>query len=76
MLRDGVRLALVGVAIGVAGALAATRLLAGMLYRVSVTDTVTFVTVPLLLTATAVLANYLPARRAARIDPVVALQAE
>jgi ABC-type antimicrobial peptide transport system permease subunit len=76
VLRDGVRLAVVGVAIGVAGALAATRLLAGLLYGVSATDTATFVVVPLVLTATALLANYLPARRAAEIDPVVALQSE
>ena len=76
VLRDGVRLAVLGVAIGVAGALAATRLLAGLLYHVSVTDTATFIIVPLVLTATAVLANYLPARRAAAIEPVVALQSE
>jgi putative ABC transport system permease protein len=76
VLRDGVRLAVLGVAIGVAGALAATRLLAGLLYHVSSTDPTTFVIVPLVLTATAALANYLPARRAAGIDPVVALQSE
>ena len=76
VLRDGVRLAVIGVAIGVPGALAATRLLAGLLYQVSATDTVTFVLVPIVLTTTALLANYLPARRAAEIDPVVALRAE
>ena len=62
--------------IGLAAAFLAARLLKGMLYHVDVTDVTTFVTVPLLLLSTAVVANYLPARRAARIDPVVALQAE
>ncbi len=76
VLRDGVRLALIGVAIGVPGALAATRLLAGLLYQVSATDTATFIIVPVVLTTTALLANYLPARRAAEIDPVEALRAQ
>ena len=76
VLRDGVRLAVIGVAIGVAGAVGATRLLTGLLYHVSATDTTTFVIVPAVLTATAILANYLPARRAAEIDPVAALRSE
>ena len=76
VLRDGVRLAVIGVAIGVPGALAATRLLAGLLYQVSATDTATFVVVPVVLTTTALLANYLPARRAAAIDPVEALRSQ
>ena len=76
VLREGVRLAVIGVAIGVPGALAATRLLTGLLYQVSATDTATFVIVPLVLTTTALLANYLPARRAAEIDPVVALRSQ
>jgi len=54
----------------------ATRLLTGLLYQVSATDTATFVIVPLVLTTTALLANYLPARRAAEIDPVVALRSQ
>ena len=76
VLREGLRLAIAGIVIGVACAFVATRLLKGMLYHVGVTDVTTFVTVPLVLLSTAVLANYLPARRAARVDPVVALQAE
>lgn len=58
------------------GALAATRLLVGLLYHVSATDTPTFIVVPRVLTVTAALASYRPARRAAEIDPVVAVQAE
>jgi putative ABC transport system permease protein len=73
---EGMRLAMAGILIGIAGAFAGTRLLTGMLYQVGVTDAMTFAIVPLILFVTAVLANYLPARRAARIDPVVALQSE
>jgi len=76
VLRDGVRLAVIGVAIGVPGALAATRLLAGLLYQVSATDAATFIIVPVVLTTTALVANYLPARRAAEVDPVEALRAQ
>jgi putative ABC transport system permease protein len=74
VLQEGVRLAAIGVAVGVVAAFAATRLLVGMLYQVSPTDVATFVVVPVLLLATATVANYLPARRAAAIDPVTALQ--
>jgi putative ABC transport system permease protein len=73
---EGMRLAILGIALGIAGALAATRLLRGMLYQVSATDMVTFVTVAGVLLTTAAIANYLPARRAARTDPVAALQSE
>lgn len=70
------RLALPGLAIGIAGALAASRLLRSVLFGVSPADPLTFVMVPVVLILVAFLASYLPARRAARIDPVIALRAE
>ena len=73
---EGLRLALIGVAVGLAVALAVTRFLGGMLYRVSPTDPLTFVLVPAVLTAVAVVASYLPARRASRVDPLTALRYE
>jgi ABC-type antimicrobial peptide transport system permease subunit len=74
----GQALALVGVglAVGVAGALAMTRVLAGLLYDVSATDPVVFVSIAVLLTAVAVVASLVPARRATRVNPIVALQYE
>jgi putative ABC transport system permease protein len=76
VLQRGVRLAGVGAAFGVAAALALTRLMAGLLYSVSATDPVTFSGVVLLLLAIALLACYVPARRAMRVDPMVALRYE
>ncbi len=76
VLRHGLRLAAVGLAIGGAGALAATRIIRSLLYDVSPTDPLTFAATALLLTAMALLACYLPARRAARVDPMVALRYE
>jgi putative ABC transport system permease protein len=75
-LWHGLRLTLVGVAIGVTGSLALTRVIRGLLYGVSPTDPFTFVGVTLVLAAAALLASYLPARRAAKIDPMVALRYE
>ena len=72
----GMRPALVGAAVGLAGAFLLTRLMAGLLYGVAATDAVTYVGVTLLLLAVALLAGALPARRAARTDPVTALRAE
>ena len=75
-LRHGLVLAAVGIAVGLAGAAVLTRLMASMLYGVSPLDWVTYVAVGLGLGATAMLASYLPAARAARVDPSVALRFE
>ena len=74
VIRRGAGLAALGVAIGTVGALALTKLLSSLLYAVKPTDPVTFAGVALLLGAIAVLACYLPARRAVRVDPMVALR--
>jgi putative ABC transport system permease protein len=70
------RLAALGAGLGILGALVATRWLGGLLYGVSATDPLTFVIVPVGFLAIAILASYLPAHRATRIDPVRALRAE
>jgi len=75
LIQGGV-VALMGVAIGIVGAFGLTRLLGALLFDVSATDPTTYVTVALLLLAVALLASYLPARRAASVDPVEALRAE
>jgi putative ABC transport system permease protein len=62
--------------IGIAGALALGRVVRSLLYEVSATDPLTFVIVPLIALAVALLACYLPARRATRVDPAVALRTE
>jgi putative ABC transport system permease protein len=67
---------LAGAAVGVFAAFQVTRLLSGMLYGISATDPLVFAGVPLLLVAVSALASYLPARRAMRIDPLVALRYE
>jgi putative ABC transport system permease protein len=77
--RQALRLILVGLLFGLAGGFILSRLLAGlpgMLYQVSPNDPVTFLGVIFVLTAVALLACYLPARRAARVDPMVALRCE
>lgn len=76
VVRRGMWLAVSGVAIGLLGSLGLTRLLTGLLFGVSVTDPLTFVLVPVFLLATALVAIYLPARRAMRVDPLVALRYE
>jgi len=76
VLREGLILVLAGVAFGLAGAFALTRVVASQLFGVTTTDPATFVVVPLALVVVALLASWLPARRAARVDPMVALRAE
>jgi len=76
VLGEGLVLALIGVTIGAAGAWAMTRLISGLLFGVSPTDGPTFVLVSLVVTFVALLACYLPARRATRVDPLIALRYE
>jgi len=76
VLGEGLRLSLVGVVVGIACALALTRVMRNLLYGVSTTDPITFFTVSAVLVGVALAACYLPARRAARVDPIVALRFE
>jgi len=76
IVKEGMTLALIGVALGLAGAAAATRLIASVLFGVEPTDPLTFSAVAVLLLLVALLASYIPSRRALRVDPLVALRAE
>lgn len=76
VLRQGMRAVVVGIGIGLAGALAVTRVMGALLYGVSPTDPATFVLVTLVLAGTALIACLLPARRATRVDPLLALRCE
>jgi putative ABC transport system permease protein len=76
ILKQGLALTLIGVAAGVLGALAAARAMSRLLYGVTATDPATFAAISLLLAIVALLACYLPARRATKVDPLVALRSD
>jgi putative ABC transport system permease protein len=74
VVRQGATLTVVGIGIGLAGAFGLTRLMRTLLFAVTPTDPITYVGIVLVLGAVALLASYLPARRATRVDPVIALR--
>ena len=76
IVRQGMGLVLIGLAIGAAGAFALTRVMSSLLFDVKPADPLTFASVSVLLAAVAFAANYIPARRATRVDPMIALRYE
>jgi putative ABC transport system permease protein len=76
VIGQGLILTVLGMALGLAGALGVTRLMAGLLFGVSANDPLTFGVIALLLTAVALLAALVPARRAMKVDPLVAIRNE
>lgn len=76
IMSEGLRLTVAGAAVGLVGALIASHVMAALLFGVKPTDTATFVAVALLLGVVSLLASYLPARRAIRVDPVTLLRCE
>jgi ABC-type antimicrobial peptide transport system permease subunit len=76
ILADGTKLAIIGIAIGTAGALVLTQFIKAFLYGVSPSDPLTFAGIALVLAAVAIIASYVPARRAMKVDPNIALRCE
>ena len=76
VLAEAAALSAAGITIGLAGALLLTRLLATQLYAIRPTDLPTFVAIPLLLAAVALVAAWLPARKASKVDPMIALRCQ
>jgi ABC-type antimicrobial peptide transport system permease subunit len=76
VVRHGMLLVLAGVALGLAGAYAFAHMMQSLLFEIGTTDALTFTTIPLLLSVVALLASYIPARRAAHIDPMISLRCE
>ena len=76
VVRQGLAPVFAGVALGLAGSFALARVIASLLFRVSATDPITFISLPFLLAAVALLACWLPARRATKVDPLVAIRRE
>jgi len=76
VVRRGMSLTLIGVTLGLAAALALTRVMKNLLFNVSATDTATFALISLLSVAVALIASYIPARRAAKVDPLLAIRNE
>jgi ABC-type antimicrobial peptide transport system permease subunit len=76
ILGEGLLLTAIGIVVGIAGSLFLTRAITSLLYEVSATDPFVFTTIPLLLVVVSLVACFAPARRAAKVDPIVALRYE